>query len=85
MVFPRHFTVVLFATALSKAPTIARRTEDWRIGLVWSAGRHKAPQPERNARVKERSPRGDLLCELAQDVSQSHRKPAGQHAARRPR
>lgn len=24
-----------------------------RIGLVWSAGRHKAPQPERNARVRD--------------------------------
>ena len=24
-----------------------------RIGLVWSAGRHKAPQPERSARVRD--------------------------------
>ena len=24
-----------------------------RIGLVWSAGRHKVPQPERNARVRD--------------------------------
>ncbi|MCB4406945.1 tetratricopeptide repeat-containing glycosyltransferase family protein [Synechococcus sp. MU1642] len=31
-----------------------------RIGLVWSAGRHKAPQPERSARVRD-VPRQDFF------------------------
>ena len=35
-----------------------------RIGLVWSAGRHMAPQPERNARVRD-VPR-EAFFELAQ-------------------
>ena len=41
-----------------------------RIGLVWSAGRHKAPQPERSARVRD-VPR-QAFFELAQMWSQRH-------------
>ena len=41
-----------------------------RIGLVWSAGRHKAPQPERNARVRD-VPR-EAFFELAQMWRQRH-------------
>lgn len=35
-----------------------------RIGLVWSAGRHKAPQPERCARVRDVPP--NMFFDLAQ-------------------
>ena len=41
-----------------------------RIGLVWSAGSHKAPQPERNARVRD-VPRQHFF-ELAQKWIQRH-------------
>ena len=41
-----------------------------RIGLVWSAGRHKSPQPERNARVRD-VPR-QAFFELAQIWRQRH-------------
>ena len=41
-----------------------------RIGLVWSAGRHKAPQPESNARVRD-VPR-QAFFELAQRVEQRY-------------
>ncbi len=33
--------------------TCRERKRSARIGLVWSAGRHKAPQPERSARVRD--------------------------------
>ena len=42
-----------------------------RIGLVWSAGRHKAPQPERSARVRD-VPRQPFF-ELAQRWRLEHR------------
>ena len=42
-----------------------------RIGLVWSAGRHKAPQPERSARVRD-VPR-QAFFELAQTWRERHR------------
>lgn len=41
-----------------------------RIGLVWSAGHHKAPQPERSARVRD-VPR-EKFFQLAQIWGQSH-------------
>ena len=41
-----------------------------RIGLVWSAGRHKAPQPERSARVRDVPSRA--FFELAQRWRQRH-------------
>ena len=41
-----------------------------RIGLVWSAGRHKAPQPERSARVRD-VPK-EAFFELAQTWRQRH-------------
>ena len=41
-----------------------------RIGLVWSAGRHKAPQPERSARVRD-VPR-QAFFELVQSWRQRH-------------
>ena len=41
-----------------------------RIGLVWSAGRHKAPQPERSARVRD-VPR-QAFFELAEKWKQLH-------------
>lgn len=41
-----------------------------RIGLVWSAGRHKAPQPERSARVRD-VPR-HAFFQLAQQWSANH-------------
>ena len=41
-----------------------------RIGLVWSAGRHKHPQPERNARVRD-VPK-HAFFELAQIWRQRH-------------
>ena len=42
-----------------------------RIGLVWSAGRHKAPQPERSARVRD-VPR-QAFFQLAQQWRMHHR------------
>ena len=42
-----------------------------RIGLVWSAGRHKAPQPERSARVRD-VPR-QAFFQLAQQWRKHHR------------
>ena len=42
-----------------------------RIGLVWSAGHHKAPQPERSARVRD-VPR-QAFFELAQTWRERHR------------
>ena len=41
-----------------------------RIGLVWSAGRHKAPQPERSARVRD-VPR-QAFFQLAQQWRKHH-------------
>ena len=41
-----------------------------RIGLVWSAGRHKAPQPERSARVRD-VPR-QAFFQLAQQWRKRH-------------
>ena len=32
---------------------LQHKSRELRIGLVWSAGRHKAPQPERSARVRD--------------------------------
>ena len=42
-----------------------------RIGLVWSAGHHKAPQPERSARVRD-VPR-QVFFQLAQQWRKHHR------------
>ena len=42
-----------------------------RIGMVWSAGHHKAPQPERSARVRD-VPK-EAFFELAQVWRQQHR------------
>ena len=55
---------VLSQAACWKSPISCKRTEGRRIGLVWSAGRHKAPQPERSARVRD-VPR-QAFFELAQ-------------------
>ena len=71
MVSPRHFPVLPSEPLFSwKAPTISDESRDWRIGLVWSAGRHKAPQPERNARVRD-VPK-EAFFELAQMWSQRY-------------
>ena len=48
-----------------------KRQESPRIGLVWSAGRHKAPQPERSARVRD-VPR-QAFFQLAQQWRIHHR------------
>ena len=37
----------------AKFPPLSDELRKRRIGLVWSAGRHKAPQPERSARVRD--------------------------------
>ena len=37
----------------AKFPSVSNGLRKRRIGLVWSAGRHKAPQPERSARVRD--------------------------------
>ena len=42
-----------------------------RIGVVWSAGRHKAPQPERSARVRDVP--SQAFFELAQTWRERHR------------
>ena len=48
----------------AKSKSFLDKSRQRRIGLVWSAGRHKAPQPERNARVRD-VPR-QAFFELAQ-------------------
>ena len=37
----------------AKLPSLSEGLGNRRIGLVWSAGHHKAPQPERSARVRD--------------------------------
>ena len=37
----------------AKSQALLDKSRQRRIGLVWSAGRHKAPQPERSARVRD--------------------------------
>ena len=54
-----------------KPQSIKDESRGRRIGLVWSAGRHKAPQPERSARVRD-VPR-QAFFELAQSWGQLHR------------
>ena len=51
--------------------TCHKRQPSLRLGLVWSAGRHKAPQPERSARVRD-VPR-QAFFQLAQQWREHHR------------
>ena len=51
--------------------TLKVRKPSPRIGLVWSAGRHNAPQPERSARVRD-VPR-QAFFKLAQQWRKDHR------------
>ena len=67
VIFRGPFLQPLSAAKLQPLPDESR---DWRIGLVWSAGRHKAPQPERNARVRD-VPK-EAFFELAQMWSQRY-------------
>ena len=50
---------------------IRQRSESPRIGLVWSAGHHQAPQPERSARVRD-VPR-EAFFQLAQQWSKHYK------------
>ena len=54
----------------AKSNSVQNEQRKRRIGLVWSAGSHKAPQPERNARVRD-VPRQHFF-ELAQKWIQRH-------------
>ena len=54
----------------TKTQSVQDETRGRRIGLVWSAGFHKAPQPERSARVRD-VPR-QAFFELAQSWRQRH-------------
>ena len=54
----------------TKTQSVRDESRERRIGLVWSAGRHKAPQPERNARVRD-VPR-QAFFDLAQIWRQCH-------------
>ena len=56
-----------------KPQSVQNEIEGRRIGLVWSAGRHKAPQPERNARVRD-VPKQEFF-ELAQSGGNAIRPP----------
>ena len=64
------------ATASDSRPAYLKRNKlittkpPRRIGLVWSAGHHKAPQPERSARVRD-VPR-EKFFQLAQIWGQTH-------------
>ena len=53
-----------------KSHSVLCESKGPRIGLVWSAGRHKAPQPERSARVRD-VPR-KAFFEFALKWSQRH-------------
>ena len=56
-----------YSGVFRKNPQIKQK-EVFKIGIVWSAGKHSSPQPERNARIR------DLPFNLLWDISFSWRR-----------